>query len=266
MKANRSQLSDLEVGIIKGLFTHYPKRFTNQAILSKFSVPVRTVNSGRISEIKNRHKHADILPASKDEVDKFLSGETKLHELARELFPMREALQIAFGGIEYAPVTREVSTPESTSLDYKERYESASLHAYLKILASMVNAGQETGSIVFGIADKPPKIVGVQSDSVFLMEKWRQAALNHFAPFFGVYFQTEHIGNDENEQVTIVKAQLASPPPPPIICEKSASASENGSNKSILREGAIYYRYADSTREIRYAELRILIDRLKNCD
>ncbi len=76
-------LSDSEVGIIKGVFRHYPERFTSQDILNRFSRPERTINFGRISEIKNGHeRYANIPPASKDEVDKFLSKEGKPHKLA----------------------------------------------------------------------------------------------------------------------------------------------------------------------------------------
>ena len=73
MSATGNHLSDLEVGIIKGMFKHYPGRFTSQEILNEFSSPERTINAGRISEIKDKHpRYADIPPASKDEVDKFL--------------------------------------------------------------------------------------------------------------------------------------------------------------------------------------------------
>ena len=85
---------------------------------------MRTINPGRISEIKNGHpRYANIPPASKAEVDKFLSGKTKLHELAGELFSMKGTPQVVFGEIEYDPDTRDVSTPESASLDYKVGYE-----------------------------------------------------------------------------------------------------------------------------------------------
>ena len=76
-------LSNLEVGLIKGMFRHYPGRFTSQEILNKFSKPGREINAGRISEIKDEHpRYTGISPASKDEVDKFLSGERKPHKLA----------------------------------------------------------------------------------------------------------------------------------------------------------------------------------------
>ena len=75
-------LSDSEVGIIKGMFQHYPGCFTSQDILNRFSRPERTINAGRISEIKNGHTHANVPPAPKEEVDKFLSKEGKPHKLA----------------------------------------------------------------------------------------------------------------------------------------------------------------------------------------
>lgn len=261
-----AKLSDAEASVIKGLFTHYGEQFTNQEILSKFSVPARTVNAGRISEIKNGHERYESIPtATKDKVDKFLSGEIKLHHLAGKLFPMQGTPQFVFDMIEYDPVTLEVNTPEGSHLDYKEIYDQASLPVYLKILAGMVNAGQKTGSVVFGVSDAPPKIVGV-SDLVIpsQIEKWRDVALSHFEPFLDVRLEKAFIGGDKDKQVIVAKAQFDNAPPPPIICRNNWSAKEKGVDKPIIKEGAVYYRYGDSTRDIRYADLRVLIDRLKN--
>ena len=255
----RKQLSDAEVGVIKGLFAHYPGRFTNQDILSKFSTPMRTVNGGRISEIKNGNARKDIPMASKEVVDQFLEGKIKLHELAGELFTLTGALQTVFDAVEYDSTALKVNTPESVRLDYKEFLEDDSIPVYLKILAGMANAGQNTGSVIFGISDTPPKIVGVPPDlfTTSLKNKWRDLTREHFEPFFGVHFRTELVG-DAAEPKTIVMAQLTDVPPPPIICRR-----QKGGDKEILREGAIYYRYGDSTQEIRHCELRALIDRLK---
>ena len=272
MNTRGNQLSDLEVGVIRGLFAHYPGRFTNQEILSKFSVPVRTINGGRVSEIKRGHpRYAGIPPASQEEVDRFLRGEVKLHELAGELFPMKGARQVIFGAVEYDSVTLEVGTPESALLEYKVAYEAASLPVYLKIMAGMANAGQKSGSIVFGVSDSPLalKIVGVSPESPGLRpplpaKKWREATLRHFEPFFGVRLEEGTVGDDKFGRLTVVRAQLTDAPSPPIICRESvnAPAAKKGASREILKEGAVYYRYGDSTREIRHAELRVLIDRL----
>ena len=256
----RKQLSDAEVGVIKGLFAHYPKRFTNQSILSKFSVPERTVNAGRISEIKKgyaRYKHIPVAP--KEVVDQFLERKIKLHELAGELYTLTGALQTVFDAVEYDSTTLNVSTPESVRLDYKEFHEDDSIPVYLKILAGMANASQNTGSVIFGISDDPLKIVGVPPDlfTPTLKNKWRDLTLEHFEPFFGVRLRAAPVG-DATEPKTIVMAQLTDVPPIPILCRRRKVVG-----KEILREAAIYYRYGDSTQEIRYWELRALIDRLK---
>ena len=263
----RKQLSDAEVGVIKGLFVHYPGRFTNQSILSKFSVPARTVNAGRISEIKKGHaRYKGIPPASKEKVDQFLEGKVKLHELAGELFALAGAPQTVLGVVEYDSVTLEVNTPESGLIEYKEIHEASSIPVYLKILASMANAGYEKGGIIFGVSDDPPKIVG-DAPHLFapsLTRKWHDIAREHFEPFFNVRFKADNVG-----QKHVAIAQLVAVPSSVIICRKASTVPEKGrnisgkgGNKSVLKEGAVYYRYADSTREIRYSELRVLIDRL----
>ena len=58
MRTNK--LSSSEVAMIKGIMEHY-RDTPNQDILAKFSIPSRTINSGRISEIRNKHpKHVSI--------------------------------------------------------------------------------------------------------------------------------------------------------------------------------------------------------------
>lgn len=265
----RKQLSDAEVGVIKGLFVHYPGRFTNQDILSKFSIPMRTVNAGRISEIKNGNARYEHIPtASKEVVDQFLEGKIELHKLAGKLFTLTGAFQTVFGVVEYDSAALKVSTHESVRLDYKRCHEDYKIPAYLRILAGMANAGQNTGSVIFGVSDTPLKIVGVPPNlfTPTLKNKWRDLTLEHFEPFFGVRFCIERVGGTIGPK-TVAMAQLANVPPLPIICRKSLNIVDKGENKSpkereVLRESAIYYRYADSTREIRHGELRMLIDRL----
>ena len=85
---------------------------------------MRTINPGRIRRLKMDIAIREHPPRIQSEVDKFLSGKTKLHDLAGELFSMKGTPQVAFGEIKYDPHTREVSTPESASLDYKVGYDS----------------------------------------------------------------------------------------------------------------------------------------------
>ena len=48
----------------------------------------------------------------------------------------------------------------------------------------------------------------------------------------------------------------------PVICRKSKSirTQQGKPEKEVLREGAIYYRYSASSDEIKYADLRIMLD------
>ena len=70
MSKHTDQLSSKEIAMIKGLLDG--KKHTSQAILNMFSVPARTVNSGRISEIKTGKRGRDVASASKKDVDRFL--------------------------------------------------------------------------------------------------------------------------------------------------------------------------------------------------
>ena len=261
MSKHTDQLSSKEIAMIKGLLDG--KKHTNQAILNMFSVPARTVNGGRISEIKTGKRGRDVASASKKEVDRFLQGEIKLHDLAGQLFSLDREAKV-FSVVKYSVKTLYVSTLESASLEYKEKFERESIPVYLKILAGMLNAGFESGGIIFGISDSPRKIVGVKDDlSKEFLNPWHEMIRDHFAPFF---FLQEEIalmpGNGRRLLGVFLCHENALTPP--IICRKAKNVQKLKREKPIeaLEESAIYYRYGPSTRKIGYPELRCLIDRM----
>ena len=260
MSKHTDQLSSKEIAMIKGLLDG--KKHTNQAILNMFSVPARTVNSGRISEIKAGNRGRDVASASKKEVDRFLQGEIKLHDLAGQLFSLDREEEIF--SVKYSVETLYVSTLENESLEYKEKFERESIPVYLKILAGMLNAGFESGGIIFGISDSPRKIVGVKDDlSAEFLNPWCEIIRAHFAPFFSLRTEKAPIpGNGRRLLGVFLRHENA--PTLPIICCKAKNVQKSKREKPVeaLKESAIYYRYGPSTLKIGYPELRCLIDRL----
>lgn len=45
----------------------------------------------------------------------------------------------------------------------------------------------------------------------------------------------------------------------PVVCTKNY----NSGDKQLLREGAIYYRYRSASSEIKYPDLKVLLDKQK---
>ena len=260
MSKHTDQLSSKEIAMIKGLLDG--KKHTSQAILNMFSVPARTVNSGRISEIKTGKRGRDVASASKKDVDRFLQGEIKLHDLAGRLFPLDREEEVF--SVKYNAGTLYVSTLENESLEYKEKFERESIPVYLKILAGMLNAGFESGGIIFGISDSPRKIVGVKDDlSKEFLNPWHEMIRAHFEPCFSLREETASMPGNGRRLLRVFLSH-ESALTPPVICRKGKNVQKSRQEKQdeALKESAIYYRYGPSTRKIGYPELRCLIDRL----
>lgn len=80
----RNRLEDWEVSLIKGMLRLRRRGFTSQDMVSYFSTPQRSINGGRISEIKNKTNPAynGIPEARLSVVREFMDGYP--HQPARD--------------------------------------------------------------------------------------------------------------------------------------------------------------------------------------
>jgi hypothetical protein len=69
----RNRLERWEVAIIKAMMATPPRR-TDQDILAYFTRPTRSINHGRIKDIRDGKTHATVPPASTDELAAFLDA------------------------------------------------------------------------------------------------------------------------------------------------------------------------------------------------
>lgn len=143
-----------------------------------------------------------------------------------------------------------VISRESSSLEFKESFGWASLAKYLKTSASYANA--KGGYIVFGIANKPHRLVGLSGAKLKLFEEIDPERMSHnynqhFAPEIK-WDMREYVLHDKTFGLLYIHEAIDKP----VLCTRSAGQE--------LKEGDIYYRYRGRSERIKYSELRAILD------
>jgi len=144
-----------------------------------------------------------------------------------------------------------VNSRESSSLEFKESFSWGNVADYTRTCAAFANA--KGGYIVFGIKNRPHKLIGL-----------REKALNAFegidpekvSEFFNQHFAPEirwdiHVHEVAGKQFGLLYVHEAGEKP--VVCTAEAAGEK-------LREGDIYYRYRGRTGRIKYPELRAIMD------
>lgn len=144
-----------------------------------------------------------------------------------------------------------VKKRESFDLEYKQSFQSGdNLIKYAKSLVGMAN--NKGGQIIFGIKDSPHIPIGISS------KKWHETDPKKIERVIREHFSQEiqwsqEIVEFDGKEFGIISVLEAENKP--IICKKNKD--------NLLKEGAIYYRYRAETKEIEYAELRLILDKEK---
>lgn len=145
-----------------------------------------------------------------------------------------------------------IGTNEGITIEYKESFGWKSLSEYLKAMASFAN--RDGGYIIFGVKDKPHKLLGLQGQALQRFEsidnqEWTTNLKEYFAPEI-IWEKT--IYDFENQKYGVIYTYSAKEKP--VICKKDADE---------LRKAAIYYRYNSQNSEIEYPELHSIIEQEK---
>lgn len=144
---------------------------------------------------------------------------------------------------------------EGTTIEFKESYNHGNMAQYFKAMAAFAN--NQGGYILFGIGDKPRRLIGLKDKSLsqfeeLKVEDFTKALLDYFSP----EIKWEHCTfefHDMSFGVIYVCPLMRKP----CICKKHYDAQNA---KYSLKEGDIYYRYGGRSERIRYAELASIID------
>jgi hypothetical protein len=138
-----------------------------------------------------------------------------------------------------------VNSRESSNLEFKESFGLAGLAAYTKTFAAFSNT--KGGYIVFGIANRPHRLVGLTAKALRLFEDLDPQKVSgflneHFAPEIHWEMQVHQVGGKDYGLLYVHESSEK-----PVMCTRDGG--------SELKEGDIYYRYRGRTTRIRYPEL-----------
>lgn len=137
---------------------------------------------------------------------------------------------------------------ESTGLEFKKSFRKGdALMEYAKTLVAMAN--NQGGAIVFGVQDKPRTPIGLADRRFEDMDEkeLNRVLLEYFSSDVNWSRDTLAVNGKTLGVISVIESDDK-----PIICSKNH-------DRSKLREGAIYYRYRAETKEIRYPELRAIL-------
>ncbi len=143
-----------------------------------------------------------------------------------------------------------VISRESSSLEFKESFGWKSLAKYLRTASAFANT--KGGYIVFGIANRPHKLVGLFGARLEAFENIDSEKLTmhlneHFAPEISWDIQEYDLNGKTYGLLYIFESREK-----PVVCTKEAGKE--------LKEGDIYYRYRGRTERIKYPELKYILE------
>ena len=157
--------------------------------------------------------------------------------------------------IVFDPGSLAVVSRESKHREYKEDFAVTDLSYYTKTLAAYGNASG--GYILFGINNKPRQITGISND--IDEAQWVDRLKQDFDPEIPIAISQYSVG-----ALKVVAVGCDRIINRPVVCKRNRSkviVSKDGKQRDVevIREGAIYFRYAGQTRTIGYSELIQLI-------
>lgn len=151
--------------------------------------------------------------------------------------------------------TLRVKNRESEHREFKLVFENNNIPKFAKAMSAFSN--RDGGVLFFGIKDRPRELIGVVENEIpddvvisnFLKE--------YFQPEISFSSVMLDLHGKKVHALIVTESSRK-----PVICKKSKSikGEQGKSEKEILREGAVYYRYSASSEEIKYAELMAILD------
>lgn len=144
---------------------------------------------------------------------------------------------------------------EGTTIEFKESYNHSNMAQYFRAMAAFAN--NQGGYILFGIGDKPRRLIGLNDKSLsqfeeLKVEDFTKALLDYFSPEIKWEHCTFEFHNMSFGVIYVYPLMRK-----PCICKKHYDAQNA---KYSLKEGDIFYRYGGRSERIHYAELASIID------
>lgn len=150
---------------------------------------------------------------------------------------------------------KRIINREGTTIEFKESYNHGGMAQYFRAIAAFAN--NSGGYILFGVGDKPRRLLGLGEKSLkqfeeLKVEEFTKNLLDYFSP----EIKWDHCTFEFREKSfgVIYVYPLGRKP---CICKKHY---DDSNPKYSLKEGDIYYRYGGRSERIRYEELSAIID------
>ena len=144
---------------------------------------------------------------------------------------------------------------EGSMIEFKESYNHAGMAQYFKTIAAFAN--NLGGYIIFGIGDKPRRLLGLKDKNLTQFEELKvEEFTKNLLEYFSPEIKWDHC-TFEYKGMSFGVIYTAPLLKKPCVCKKSYEAQNP---KYTLREGDIFYRYGGRSERIRYEELTEIIE------
>ena len=150
---------------------------------------------------------------------------------------------------------------EGTSIEFKTSFNFGGMAQYFKTIAAFAN--NSGGYIIFGVGDKPRRLIGLKDKSLNQFEDLKvEDFTKNLSEYFSPEIKWDHCTFEFKELSfgVIYTYPLRNKP---CICKK---AYEDKNPKYTLKEGDIYYRYGGRSERIKYSELSAIIDEARRME
>lgn len=144
---------------------------------------------------------------------------------------------------------------EGSTLEFKQSFNSGNMSQYFKTMAAFAN--NSGGYLLFGIGDKPRKLIGLDERHLTKFEELKaedltRGLLDYFSPEIRWDHCTFEFRGNSYGVIYVFPLKRK-----PCICKKNYNDSNS---KYSLKEGDIYYRYGARSERIHYPELSAIIE------
>lgn len=172
------------------------------------------------------------------------------------------SLEILTGLFRTSPKdAQRIINREGTTIEFKETYNHGSMAQYFRAIAAFAN--NSGGYILFGVGDKPRRLLGLKEKSLRQFEELKvDEFTKNLLDYFSPEIKWDHCTFEFHEMsfgVIYIYPLMHKP----CICKKHY---DDTNPKYTLKEGDIYYRYGGRSERIRYEELSAIIDESRKAE
>lgn len=150
---------------------------------------------------------------------------------------------------------------EGSTIEFKESYSHSGMAQYFKTIAAFAN--NSGGYIIFGVGDKPRRLIGLQEKK---LRQFEELKVEEFTKNLTEYFSPEIKWSHctfEYRDMSFGVIYTYPLEKKPCICRKPY---DDKNSKYALKEGDIYYRYGGRSERIHYEELNTIIDAARKAE